>query len=205
MSTGMKCASGPRMVRSVTSRLTIVIALACLGLSACGGDNPVPTSPSGSLDDNRVKLEAVVTNRSGSCPNSTFRLGAIEVRTTSDTNFGLPCAQVLTGTPVEAVGPVITDGVLIAREVQRDDDALGDAEFEVRGPIASLSSSNDCTSTDGRSVSVLGLRFFAGSFFTRFMELPTGCAGLTSGLLLRAKGALPPAQPLRAAEVERRQ
>jgi len=186
-------------------RRPALICLGCLGLlGACGGTTALPTGPSGSSDENRVKLEAVVTNRSGSCPNLSFRLGAIGVRTTSDTSFVLPCAQVVNAAGVEADGVAVTDGFLIAREVKADPDALGDAEFEAKGPIASLSGSDDCTSTTGRSITVLGFRFFAGTSFTRFEEVPTGCAGLTSGMLIRAKGHLPPALPLRANEVERR-
>lgn len=188
-----------RALMKFGAALAFVIALV-----GCGG-NETPTGPSGPLGENRVKLEAVVTNRSGSCPSVSFRLGAFEVRTTGNTNFVLQCAQVLVGASVEAEGAAINDGVLIASKVEPDDDALGDAEFEVRGPIASLSSSDDCTSTGGRSVTVLGLRFFAGTFFTRFEAISAGCSGLTSGMAIRAKGALPPSQPLRANEVERRQ
>lgn len=181
---------------------TITCSLACFGVVACGGDS-LPTGPIAPLGEDRIKLEAVVSSASGSCPERSFRLGAITVRTSSATDFDLPCAQVVAGTAVEVNGAEISGNFLFAHEVEPDDDALGDAEFEVRGPIGSLGSVDACTATGGRSVTVLGLRFFVGTFFTEFDDIAQGCGGLTTGQVIRANGNLPPSEPLRASEVQR--
>lgn len=187
--------------------LAFGLAIAALSVCACGGDSATTPStvPSGSGE---IKLVAVVTNRSGSCPTITFKLGGISVRTTSTTTFKLPCEAVINGAAIEAAGPGMSGGALLSRAVESDGDAWANPDFEATGPVDSVSSVEDCVKTDGRSVSVLGLRFAASSF-TRFDGLAGGCVGLTSGIRIQAKGSLsnPPSAPVlpaRATEVELR-
>ena len=202
------------MVRALSASmksLAVWLSFVALGCCGCNEASDLSTSPSrgssGSDGSNRVKLEGVVSDRSGSCPAITFRLGGIAVQTSAATDFELACDRVVNGAAIEVHGPAMNGGTLPAREVEAEEDARGEPEFEAEGAIESLSSAGDCTSTAGRSVTVLGLRFSAGSF-TRFREI-AGCEGLAVGLQIRARGPLsnPPSAPIvppRASEVERR-
>jgi len=193
---------------SKTSLCCVIAALAVV--SACsddeGGLSTSPTSVSSGSGANRITLEAVVSDRSGACPTLRFRLGGIPVGTTENTDFELACAQVVDGAAIEAHGTAMTNGTLIAREVEAEADARREAGFEAEGPVAQLSSASDCANASGRGVNVLGLGFAIGSF-TRFREIANGCEGVTVGTLVRARGRMtnPPASPsllLRASEME---
>ena len=195
---------------SSNTGLCCVIA-ALVVVSACSDDEGVVSSTgptrvsSGSGGGNRITLEAVVSDRSGSCPALTFRLGGIPVATTQSTDFETPCDQVVNGAAIEARGPAMTNGTLVAREVAAEADARREPRFEAEGPVAQLSSANDCTNASGRGVNVLGLGFAIGTF-TRIEEIRNGCEGLTVGTPVRARGRLtnPPSSPsvLRAMEIE---
>jgi hypothetical protein len=185
------------------------IAIALVA-SACADENPSVTGPSGSSGgggSTRVKLEAVVSARTGTCPAIRFTLGAIRVETNSSTQFEISCDRVVDGAAVEADASRMTGAVLLAREVDRGDESVSDPDFDVEGPIDALSGSGDCTATAGRDVTVLGFAFVAGTF-TDFRNIPNDCSGLTVGTTIRARGRLtnPPATPtlpLRATRVER--
>ena len=196
---------------SSNANLCCVIA-ALVVVSGCSDEEGVlsPTSPtrasSGSGGANRITLEAVVSDRSGSCPALTFRLGGLSVATTQNTDFETPCDQVVNGAAIEVHGPAMTNGTLIAREVEADADARREPAFEAEGPVEQLSSANDCSNASGRGVNVLGLGFAIGTF-TRIQEIRNGCEGVTVGTLVRARGRLTnppssPAVPLRAMEIE---
>lgn len=197
-----------RSFRSPTRQFAGVGIVVALVASACGDENPSATAPSGSFGGaSRIKLEAVASGRVGSCPTIRFSLGAIRVETTSSTQFQLPCDRVVDGAAVEADAARMTGAVLLAGEVDRGDEAVSDPEFEVEGPIDTLSNSGDCTEAAGRSVTVLGFAFAVGSF-TDFRNITNGCSGLTVGTTVRARGHLtnPPATPslpLRATRIER--
>jgi len=179
----------------------------CAAVVACTGDSS-PTAPSGGSSgglNDRIKLEAVVANRSGQCPTLTFQLGGITVQTTAATDFELACQQIVDGTLVEVDGPSFSANVLQARQVDTDTDGDVDPGFDVEGPIGALGDASTCTTT-GRQVTMLGFSFVVGSF-TAFKDLPAGCGGLMVGDMVRAKGPLtnPPAapiSPLRADELE---
>jgi uncharacterized protein DUF5666 len=183
-----------------------VLIIASLGAAACNGDSAPLTGPSGgsSQGSDRVKLEAVVTDRAGSCPTLRFRLGGIRVETNANTDFKLSCDRIVNDRSIEAQGARLSGDVLMAREVETDDDARLEPEFEAEGPIDSLSAGDDCSRPSGRSVIALGLRFAAGTF-TRFRDISAGCVGLTAGMRIRAKGPLDNPFALQANEVERRQ
>jgi hypothetical protein len=195
---------------SKTGLRCVIAALAVV--SGCSDEEGVvsSTSPtrvsSGSGGANRITLEAVVSDRSGSCPTLTFKLGGISVATTQNTDFETPCDQVVNGAAIEVHGPAMTNGTLIAREAAAEADARREPGFEAEGPVDQLSSANDCTNASGRGVNVLGLGFAIGSF-TRIQEIRNGCEGLTVGTSVRARGRLtnPPSSPsssLRAMEIE---
>ena len=92
---------------SSNTGLSCVIAV-LVAVSACSDDEGVlsSTSPTrvSSGGGHRIKLEAVVSDRSGACPALTFRLGGISVATTQNTDFETPCEQVVNGAAIEAQG-----------------------------------------------------------------------------------------------------
>jgi Domain of unknown function (DUF5666) len=198
-------------MNSNTGLCCVIAALAVV--SACSDEEGVlstgPTSVSsggGSGGGNRIKLEAVVSDRSGACPALRFRLGGIPVGTTENTGFEMACDQVVNGAAIEVHGTAMANGALVAREVGADADARREPDFEAEGPVEQVSSANDCTNASGRGVNVLGLGFAIGSF-TRIREIPNGCEGITTGTVVRARGRLTnppsaPSLPLRATELE---
>ena len=199
----------PRL-RSIHSRAALFVATATLALvvAACGDEGGVSTGPSdvSGGGSNRIKLEAVVTNRAGSCPSIRFRLGGLSVETNATTDFELLCDRVTDGTAVEVDGTAMTGGVLVAREVGTGSEGLGQPKFEAEGSILSVSSASDCTGSAGRRVNVRGLNFLVG-IFTHVKDISNGCDGLSVGTRVKVKGPLvnPPAGPLvppRAAEVD---
>jgi hypothetical protein len=198
----------------MSSKTTLCCVIAALAVaSACsdeeGGLSTSPTSVSSGNSGsgaNRITLEAVVSDRSGACPTLRFRLGGISVGTTDSTDFELACAQVVDGAAIEVHGTAMTNGTLIAREVEAEAEARREPGFEAEGPVEQLSSASDCTNASGRGVNVLGLGFAIGSF-TRFREIANGCEGVSVGTLVRARGGMsnPPVSPgllLRANEME---
>ena len=151
-------------------------------------------------------LEAMVTNRGGSCPSIRFRLGGISVETNATTAFEVLCDRVTEGMPAEVEGSAMTNGVLIAREISSDSGGFGEPKFEAEGSILSVSSGSDCTGSTGRRVNVRGLSFLVG-IYTHVKDISNGCLGLNVGTQLKAKGPLvnPPAGPIvppRASEVD---
>jgi len=196
-------------LRSTHSRAAFSVSITTLAVivAACSDEGGVSTGPSdvpGGSD--RIKLEAVVTNRAGSCPSIRFRLGGISVETNATTDFGVLCDRINDGTPVEVDGSAMTGGVLIAREIGSDSGGLGEPKFEAEGSILSVSSASDCTGSAGRRVNVRGLNFLVG-IFTHVKDISNGCDGLSVGTRVKVKGPLvnPPAGPLvppRAAEVD---
>jgi Domain of unknown function (DUF5666) len=200
-----------RLSMPVPPRHVIVLGLSvtALALCGCGADSNPTTGPTaiGSNSANRVALEAMVTNRSGSCPNLTFRLGGMTVQTVAITQFDLSCDRIVNGATVKADGPSMTGSGLLARKIASEADALADPQFEAEGPLESVSSPGDCRTTSGRDLAVAGLRFIADNA-TRFQEI-AGCESLALGTLVRAKGPLinpplTPVLPVRATAVERR-
>ena len=196
---------------SSNTGLCCVIA-ALVVVSGCSDEEGVlsSTSPSrvssGSGGGNRITLEAIVSDRSGACPALTFRLGGISVATTQNTDFEMPCEQVVNGAAIEAQGPAMTNGALVAREIGAEADARREPDFEAEGPVEQLSSASDCTNASGRGVNVLGLGFAIGTF-TRIEDIRNDCEGLTVGTRVRARGRLTnppsgPSLPLRAMEIE---
>jgi len=185
------------------------LTLTVLAVCGCGGESNSTTGPTaiGSNSANRVSLEAMVTNRSGSCPNLTFRLGGITVQTVAITQFDLSCDRVVNGAAVKAEGQSVTGSGLLAAKVGTESDALADPQFETEGPLESASSPGDCRTTGGRDLSVMGLRFIADNS-TRFHEI-AGCESLALGTRVRVNGPLvnpplSPVLPVRATEIERR-
>ena len=188
--------------------VVLALTLTTLAVYGCGGDSNSTTGPTalGSSTD-RVTLEAMVTNRSGSCPDLSFRLGGITVETVAITQFNLSCDRVVNGAAVKAEGPGISNGVLLAKQVSSEADALADPQFAAEGTVQSASAPADCRTTGGRDLSITGLRFIADNS-TRFQEL-AGCESLIAGMQVRARGPLinpplSPVLPVRATAVERR-
>src|SRR5262245_11723678 len=125
---------------------------AAVSTGACGDDST--TGPSTTTGDTRVKLDAIVTGRSGSCPAIRFNLGGIRVETNVTTQFALSCDRVVDGVAAHADATRMLNDVLIAREVEAGG---SEPDFEADGPIEALSSVGDCSSSGGRTVTVLGL------------------------------------------------
>jgi hypothetical protein len=189
--------------------VVLALSLTTLAVCGCGGDSNSTTGPTsiGSSSTDRVTLEAMVTNRSGSCPDLSFRLGGITVQTVGITQFNLSCDRVVNGAAVKAEGPGISNGVLLAKQVSSETDAFADPQFAAEGMVQSASSPADCRTTGGRDLSITGLRFIADNS-TRFQEL-AGCESLIAGMQVRARGPLinpplSPVLPVRATAVERR-
>ena len=189
--------------------IALGLSLTALAVCGCGGDSNATTGPTaiGSDSANRVTLEAMVTTRSGSCPNLTFRLGGITVQTVAITQFDLSCDRILNGAAVKASGQSFSGSGLLAGKIEPEADALADPQFQAEGPLESASSPGDCRTTGGRDLAVTGLRFIADNS-TRFQEI-AGCESLAVGTLVRAKGPLinpplAPVLPVRATVVERR-
>ncbi len=195
-------------LRLIHSRAALFVFMATLAIviAACGDDGGAGPSDVGGGSSDRIKLEAMVTNRTGICPSIRFRLGGISVETNATTDFDVLCDRVVDGTPAEVDGSAMTNGVLIAREIGSDSGGLGEPKFEAEGSILSVSSASDCTGSTGRRVNVRGLNFLVG-IFTHVKDVSNGCEGLSVGTLVKANGPLvnPPAGPLvppRAAEVD---
>ena len=188
--------------------IALGLGLTALAVCGCGGDSNTTTGPTAIGDSaNRVTLEAMVTNRSGSCPNLTFRLGGMTVQTVGITQFDLSCDRIVNGAAVKADGPAMTGSSLLAQKIGPEADALVDPQFAAEGLLESASSPSDCRTTSGRDLAVAGLRFIADNA-TRFQEL-AGCESLAVGTLVRARGPLinpplSPVLPVRATAVERR-
>jgi hypothetical protein len=100
----------------------------------------------------------------------------------------LSCDRIANGAAVTVEGPGIGNGVLLARQVSAEADAIADPQFEAEGALLSASSPADCRTTGGRDLSVMGLRFIADNS-TRFQEL-AGCESLVAGMQVRARGPL---------------
>jgi len=202
--------SGPlSMAVSLRHIIVLGLSLTTIALCGCGGDSSPTTAPTaiGSDSANRVTLEAMVTNRSGSCPNLTFRLGGITVQTVAITQFALSCDSVVNGAAVKASGPSISGSGLLAGKIEPETEAVADPQFAAEGPLESASAPGDCRTTGGRDLSVTGLRFIADNS-TRFHEI-AGCESLALGTPVRARGPLinpplSPVLPVRATDVERR-
>jgi hypothetical protein len=199
----------PRL-RSIHSNAVLfgVVAALAIVVAGCSDEADIPTGPSDAsgAGSNRIKLRATVNNRSGLCPSIRFRLGGISVETTATTDFGLLCDRITDGTPVEVDGATMTNGVLVARELEANSDGLGQPRFEAEGAILSVSSTADCEREPGRRVNVRGLNFLVG-IFSQVKDISNGCEGLTVGDQVKARGPLvnPPSAPLlppRAAEVD---
>ena len=193
----------------VRPRRVLGLSLTALALCGCGADSNPTTGPTaiGSNSTNRVTLEAMVTNRSGSCPNLTFRLGGMTVQTVAITQFDFSCDRIVNGATVKADGPAMTGSSLLARKIEPEADALVDPQFAAEGPLELASSPGDCRTTSGRDLAVAGLRFIADNA-TRFQEI-AGCESLALGMPVRARGPLinppvAPVLPVRATAVERR-
>lgn len=190
--------------------MVLVVVNVALAAAGCADESgsAVTTGPSSTSGDApRVKLEAVVASRAGSCPAIRFTLGGIRVETTASTRFELACDRVVDGAAVEVDAPRMTGNVLVAREVDAGDESVSDPDFEAEGPIEAMAAAGDCTSAAGRSLTVLGLEFTVGSF-TDVRDFANGCGGLSAGAGVRARGRLTnppaaPALPLRATRIER--
>ena len=191
-------------------RVWLLTVVAVLGItSACGdggSDGVGPSAVATGGEDGRITLEAIVAERSGTCPTIRFRLGSIIVETTSSTDFETPCERIVNGLGVETHAPLVTGNVLSAREVEADTSAAANLSFQADGPIAILSSADDCAGS-GRDVTVQGLTFRV-SPSTDFRNI-SGCSALAPGLQVRARGPLANSSgagivPLRATRVERR-
>jgi|SRR5687767_1830574 len=196
------CGSARVHFRDAALMTVLVAAIAC---TDSGSDGVGPSAVATGGENARIKLEATVTERSGTCPAIRFRLGSIIVETTASTDFETPCAQVLNGLSIEAHAPLVTGNQLSAREVEADPSAASNPNFEAEGPIAILSSPDDCGS-NGRDVTIQGL-FFRVAQSADFREI-SGCSALAVGMMVRARGPLTTSSggaiiPLRATRVER--
>lgn len=73
-------------------------------------------------DDDKVKVEGTVAETTGACPDLTFRVAGMTVRTSADTEFDDgACGDVTPGRRVEVKGRYDAGGTLIAREVELED------------------------------------------------------------------------------------
>lgn len=200
---GMSGLPGGR-TRFIAIVATVLVTAAC-GDSGSDGVGPSAVATGGS--DARITLQASVAERSGTCPAIRFRLGSLIVETTSSTNFETPCAQVVNGMGIEAHAPLVTGNVLSAVEVEADSSAATNTNFDADGPIAVLSSADDCGG-NGREVTIQGLTFRVSSS-ADIRDNSGGCSALAVGMKVRARGPLATASgggisPLRATRVERR-
>ena len=203
MRQGMSGLLGGR-TRSIAVVTALVVTAAC-GDSGSDGVGPSAVATGGS--DARITLQASVVDRSGTCPTIRFRLGSIVVETTSNTNFETPCAQIGNGMGIETHAPLVTGNVLSAVEVEADSSAATNTSFDADGPIAVLSSADDCGGI-GREVTIQGLTFRVSSS-ADIRDIAGGCSALAVGMKVRARGPLATASgagisPLRATRVERR-
>jgi hypothetical protein len=169
-------------------RVAVAIdALLTTGCTDSGSDGVGPSAVATGGESGRIKLEATFSERSGACPAIRFRLGSIVVETTAETDFEIPCAQIVNGAAIEAQAPLVTGNVLTAREVEADASAAGDSNFEAEGPIAMLSGSDGCAGA-GRTVTIQGLSFRVQES-ADFREI-SGCSALAAGIVVRARGPL---------------
>lgn len=200
--TSSSCGSAVRR----TCAAVLIAALVIGGCTDSGSDGVGPSAVASGGENARIKLEATVSERTGTCPAIRFRLGSIVVETTANTDFEMACAQIVNGTPIEAQAPIVTGNMLTAREVDDDAAAAADPNFEAEGLIAMLSGSDDCAGA-GRDVTVQGLTFRVAQS-ADFRDI-SGCTALVAGMKVRARGPLATLSggaiiPLRATRVERR-
>lgn len=137
-------------------------------------------------DDGADEFEAegVVSGLTGTCPSITFTLAGRTFRTNASTEFkGAACAAVANGRKVEAEGMVQTDGSILAKKVESEDDRDDDAhEWESHGAVSAVSGA--CPSI----TFTLSARTVRTNSSTRFDGVT--CESIANGKSLKVEGTL---------------
>lgn len=114
-----------------------LLAMAALLLSACSsgggsvssGASSVTGSSSGTGSGgtgSEAEVQGVVSDKAGTCPTITFKVGGTPVQTSSSTQFeGTSCAALANGNFVEVEGQRLASGTIAAREVEAKAAAVG--------------------------------------------------------------------------------
>ncbi len=164
-------------------------ALGILSLAAfgCGG------SPfNNSANRAGVRISGQMSELTGSCPHTRFKLGNKRI-STDDSNAFVDgnCAELRNGEAIEVEGGWDSDGSLAARKVRRRHVF---PEFEVRGAVSELTGS--CPNL---AFVVGGKRFITDSN-TRFKD--QSCSALRNGQSVEVQGTRRPGGSALAREVE---
>ncbi len=161
-----------------------VLSLAAFG---CGG-SPLETSA------NRagVRISGQMSELSGTCPRTRFKLGSKRIATDDSSAFvDRSCSELRNGEAIEVEGGWDSDGSLAARKVRRQHEF---PEFEVRGAVSELTGS--CPDL----AFVVGAQRFIADSNTRFKDQP--CSGLRNGQSVEVHGRRRPDGSAVAREVE---
>lgn len=91
-------------------------------------------------DDDEFEGKGAVSGLSGTCPAITFTLNAITIRATSATEFKEgACTSIANGDIVEVEGVRQTDGSVLAKKIESEEDDDDANEWEATGTISGLS------------------------------------------------------------------
>lgn len=134
-------------------------------------------------DAEEFEAEGAISGLTGSCPSITFTLAGRTFRTNSATEFkGGACSAITNGDIVEAEGTVQTDGSVLAKKVEIEDDDDGAHEWEARGAIAGL------TGTCPAITFTLHGKTVRANSSTRFDDIT--CASIANGMALKVDGTI---------------
>lgn len=134
-------------------------------------------------DAGEFEAEGTISGLTGTCPAITFTLAGKTFRTNSSTEFkGGACAAIANGNTVEAEGAVQTDGSVLAKKVEIEDDDDDANEWEARGAIAGL------TGTCPAITFTLSGKTVRANSSTRFDDIT--CASIANGTSLKVDGTL---------------
>lgn len=134
-------------------------------------------------DADEFEAEGAIAGLSGACPSITFTLAGRTFRTNASTEFkGGACSAIANGDTVEAEGTVQTDGAVLAKKVEIEDDDDDANEWEARGAISGLAGACPAITftLNGKTV--------RANSSTRFDDIT--CAAIANGTTLKVDGTL---------------
>ena len=134
-------------------------------------------------DGDEFEAEGAISGLAGTCPSITFTLAGRTFRTNSSTEFkGGACSAIANGDTVEAEGMLQTDGSVLAKKVEIEDDDDDANEWEARGAISGL------TGTCPAITFTLSGKTVRATSSTRFESIT--CSAIANGTALKVEGAL---------------
>jgi hypothetical protein len=194
-----------------TPILLVLFAASTLGCGSAGESvSPsAPASPAtssssgqeGSRANSSSKVSGVISGLIPGCPNASFMVGGTRVVTDSNTEFeGIACTALRNGLQIEVQGVPRGDGVLVAREVEPEDEAENEPEDDDDARVEGTISGRQGT-CPGISFNVAG-QAVAANASTRFKD--ASCSMFVNNTQVRVKGVRQTSGAILARELELR-